>query len=75
VTREKSEIGATTIQIMKAYKVEKLIVSSLELFPHFNFKKRIVSAETIRGNTVCHFAPYYSLIFKSTDVFFDSLFE
>jgi hypothetical protein len=30
VTREKSEIGATTIQIMKAYKVEKLIVSSLE---------------------------------------------
>ena len=50
--REKSEIGATTIQIMKAYKFEKLIVSSLELFPHFNFQKIIVSAETIRGNTV-----------------------
>ena len=28
------------------------IVSSLEYFPHFNFQKRIVSAETIRGNTV-----------------------
>ena len=29
-----------------------LIVSSLEYLPHFNFQKRIVSAETIRGNTV-----------------------
>ena len=28
------------------------IVSSLEYFPHSNFQKRIVSAETIRGNTV-----------------------
>ena len=30
----------------------KTIVSSLEQFPHSSFQKRIVSAETIRGNTV-----------------------
>ena len=31
--------------------INKLIVSSLEYLPHSNFQKRIVSAETIRGNT------------------------
>ena len=30
----------------------KTIVSSLEYLPHSNFQKRIVSAETICGNTV-----------------------
>ena len=58
VERAKSKIGATIIQVMNAYKTVKnnsflpWIVSSFEYFPHSSFQKRIVSAETIRGNTV-----------------------
>ena len=33
-------------------KSNKLIISSLEYLPHSNFQKRIVSVETICGNTV-----------------------
>ena len=36
VKRAKSEIGATTIQITKTYKINNLIVSSLEQFPPLN---------------------------------------
>ena len=55
--RAKSKIGATTYYSnydlwMLTEKATHLIISSLEYFPHFNFQKRIVSAETIRGNTV-----------------------
>ena len=37
------------------FQIKKRIVSSLEYLPHSNFQKRIVSAETIRGNTVFNF--------------------
>ena len=40
------------------------LVSSLEYFPHSNFQKRIVSAETIRGNTVA----FLQIAPKSQDV-------
>ena len=36
-------------------KFKKRILSSLEYLPHSDFQKRIVSAETIRGNTVPRF--------------------
>ena len=47
VEKAKSKIGATSIQIINAYKKQKIIVSSLEYLPHYNFQKRIVAAETI----------------------------
>ena len=47
-------LTATSIQVSsESPKSRKTIVSSLEYLPHSNFQKRIVSAETIRGNTVC----------------------
>jgi hypothetical protein len=51
----------------------KLLVSSLEYLPHSIFQKTIVSAETIRGNTVFGF----DLVLKvkySTILIFEDIF-
>ena len=58
-------VGATIIQITNAYKKSKLIVSSLEYLSHSNFQKRIVSAETIHGNTVSKHLTFYGSPFIS----------